>query len=287
MGKNNKEQITKRLNEVIMKELSLKEIQEIELELLIKFKTICERNNLRYSLGGGSLLGSIRHKGFIPWDDDIDVMMPRPDYEKFLTCSRNSDIPFKLITYDIEKGYNGLFAKIWNPETVIIDDLMELDYEIGVNIDIFPIDGLGNNKQEALKIFRKTTWNREMLNAALWKRFFRSKTHSIFIEPIRFTMFILSRFANPKELLRKIDEENFKHPFDESAFAGCVCGSYREKEIMPKVTFTNYIDNEFEGYRFKVIANYDEYLTMHYGNYMEIPPKEKQQTHHTYKAYKK
>lgn len=270
-----------------MKELSLKEIQETELNLLLQFKTICEKNNLRYSLGGGSLLGSIRHKGFIPWDDDIDLMMPRPDYEKFLSFAKNSDVPFKLTTYETENGYNGLFAKIWDSETAIKDDLMELGYEIGVNIDIFPIDGLGNSKQEALKIFRKTAWNREMLNAALWKKFFRSKTHSLLVEPIRFTMFVLSRFANPKELLRKVDTENLKHPFENSLYAGCVCGSYREREIMEKATFLHYVDVEFEKHNFKAIANYDEYLTMHYGDYMQLPPEEKRETHHTYRAYKR
>lgn len=270
-----------------MKELTLKEIQNVELNLLLQFKTICEDNAFRYSLGGGSLLGAIRHKGFIPWDDDIDVMMPRPDYDKFLKYCRNNLVPFKLITYDTEKGYNGLFAKIWSPDTIIIDDLMVLDYEIGVNIDIFPIDGLGNSKQEALKIFHKTAWNREMLNAVLWKRFFRSKTHSIFIEPIRFTMFVLSRFADPKKLLRKVDEENLRHSFDDSLYAGCVCGSYREQEVMTKETFINYIDAVFEGKQFKIIANFDEYLMKHYGNYMELPPKEKQNSHHTYKAYKR
>ena len=94
-----------------------------------------------------------------------------------------------MITYDTVKGYNGLFAKIWDTSTLIKDDLMNMAFEIGVNIDVFPIDGLGDSEQEALKIFKKTAWKREMLNAVLWKKFFRSKTHSILIEPIRLTMF--------------------------------------------------------------------------------------------------
>ena len=269
-----------------MQELTLKEIQNIELGLLLKYDSICKDNHLRYSLGGGTLLGTIRHKGFIPWDDDIDVMMPRPDYEKFLSICKNSDTGFNLTTYDTVEGYNGLFAKIWEPNTVIKDDLMELTFEIGVNIDVFPLEGLGKSEKEAYKIFKKTAWNREMLNAVLWKKFFRSKTHSILVEPIRFTMFVLSRFADPKKLLRKVDEENLRHPFEGSKYAGCVCGSYREKEIMTTDTFENYIEIDFEGEKLQAIANYDEYLTKHYGNYMKLPPKEKQQTHHTYKAYR-
>lgn len=270
-----------------MQELTLKEIQNIELELLVKFDSICKENNLRYSLGGGTLLGAIRHKGFIPWDDDVDVMLPRPDYEKFVSICMKRETGFNLITYETVNGYNGLFAKIFDPETIIKDDFMEMTFETGVNIDIFPIDGLGENESEALKIFKKTAWNRGMLVAVLWKKFFRSKTHSILVEPIRFTMFILSRFANPKKILKKVDEENLKHPFEGSKYAGCVCGSYREKEIMPTDTFEKYIEVDFEGEKLRAIANYDAYLTKHYGDYMQLPPADKQQTHHTYKAYRK
>ena len=269
-----------------METLTLKEIQGIELNLLLVFDSICQQNNLRYPLGGGSLLGAIRHKGFIPWDDDIDVMMPRPDYEKFLRLCKERKMEFNLITYDTVDGYNGLFAKIWDPSTILKDDLMDMEFELGVNIDVFPIEGLGNSEQEALKIFKKTTWNREMLNALLWKKFFRSKTHSILVEPIRLIMFVLSRFVNPKKLLRKVDEENFRHPFEQSSYAGCVCGSYREREIMTKETFENYIELEFQGHKLKGIQNYDEYLRKHYNKYMELSPKDRQETHHTYKAYR-
>ena len=268
-----------------MKELTLKEIQAIELKLLLIFDAICKENDLRYSLGGGSLLGAVRHKGFIPWDDDIDVMMPRPDYEQFLHICKTQTTDFKLITYDTVREYNGLFAKIWDPKTVIRDDVMQLDYHVGVNIDVFPIEGLGESKKEALKIFKKTAWNRELLNAALWKKFFRSKTHSILVEPVRFVMFVLSRFANPKKLLRKVDEENLKHQFEGSVYAGCVCGSYREQEIMRTDTFEHYIEMEFEGEKLKAIENYEDYLEKHYGDYMKLPPIEKRQTHHTYKAF--
>ena len=269
-----------------MEELTLQQIREIELNLLIEFDRICNEKGYRYSLGGGTLLGAVRHKGFIPWDDDIDVMMPRPDYDKFVNFCENNIVPFNLITYDLVDGYYGLYAKISAPMTKLTDSVMKLDFNIGVNIDIFPIDGLGNSMEEAIKIFKKTEFERELLNASLWKKYFRSKTHSILLEPIRFGLFLASRLVNPGKLLYRIDRENIRHPFDVSLFAGCVCGSYREKEIMTKETFEHYVDVEFENLKFKSIANYDDYLKKHYGNYMQLPPEEKRTTHHTCKAYK-
>ena len=270
-----------------LQELSLKDIQRTELELLLAFDRVCTVEGLRYSLGGGTLLGAVRHKGFIPWDDDIDVMMPRSDYEAFLRFCKNNPVGFNIEAYDTVEGYNSLFTRVSDQNTIIIDELSELPYETGIGIDVFPIDGLGKTEKQSKQIFHKTDFNRELLNAAAWKKFFRSKTHSIVIEPIRFVMYVLSRFADPKKLIEKIEKENKKHPFEGSVYAGCVCGSYREKEIMKTETFENYVDMDFEGHRLKAIRNYDEYLTKHYGDYMKLPPEEKQKTHHTYKAYRK
>ena len=277
------------MNNTEIKELSLKEIQQIELEILLKYDRICTENGFRYSLGGGTLLGAIRHKGFIPWDDDVDVMMPRPDYEQFLEYCKNGDgcMGLRLITYENAEDYNGLSAKLCDPDTILVDEVMKGDNESGVYIDVFPLDGLGNSEEEALRIFKKTSWDREVLNAVVWKKYFRSKTHSILVEPVRLGMYVISRFADPKKLLRRVDKENLSHPFDSSSYAGCVSGSYREQEIMTRDTFDHYIDVDFEGSQLKAIRDYDSYLTKHYGDYMKLPPKEKQETHHTYKAYRK
>ena len=289
MGKNHSE---KPENGVIMdnterRELTLVEIQNIELSLLLIFHNICKSQKLRYSLGGGSLLGAVRHAGFIPWDDDIDVMMPRPDYERFIHYCKQNPVPFALITYDTVDGYYGLFAKLSDLSTVITDKVMKLEYSIGINIDVFPVDGLGDSEKEAVKIFRKTEIDREILNAVIWKTYFRSKTHSIIVEPVRLGLFFISRFVDPKKLLRKIDRVNLNHSFEKSKYAGCVCGSYRTKEIMTKETFEHYTDIKFENETIKAIANYDEYLQKHYGDYMQLPPEEKRVTHHTYQAFRR
>lgn len=287
-------QEVKRFSKVFVKyevlrveELSLQDIKEIELSLLEQFHSICQDQGFRYSLTGGSLIGAVRHQGFIPWDDDIDVFMPRPDYDRFIKYCYRRELPFRLITYETVKGYNGLSAKLSDLSTIILDDVVAENYEMGVNIDLFPIEGLGNSKKEALKLYNKTVWQRELVVAAAWKKYFRSKTHSLFIEPIRLIMFFFSRFVDPKKLLRGIDAENRSYSFDDCLYAGDIAGNYRKKEIMEKRVFETFIDVEFEGRMFKAIENYHEFLTNIYGDYMILPPEEKRMTHHTFKAYSK
>lgn len=270
-----------------MNELNLKEIQQIAFDILCEFDDFCQIQSLRYSLGGGSLLGAIRHKGFIPWDDDIDIMMPRPDYERFLELASEEEFSFNCLSNQATPGYDDLFCKLSDKSTFVIDSSTKLPYEMGVSIDIFPIDGLGDSLDSALKNFSSTKFKRELLIASRWQKFFRSKTRSIWVEPIRMGFFCFSRFVNGQKLSKTIDSEIKKIDFDSSQFAGCVSGVYREKEIMKTEVFQNYTDVPFEDRTFKSISNYHDYLTQHYGDYMQPPKKDKQVSHHTAKFYRK
>lgn len=272
-----------------LNKLGLEEIKQVELELLTQFHNTCSDLDLRYSLGGGTLLGAIRHKGFIPWDDDIDVMMPRPDYDRFIQFCKEqqSRLPYRLFSYETVDNYIFLESKLASPRTVIIDKSLNTAKEtkLGVYIDIFPIDGLGMNEKEAVSQFMRTSLKREVLNAKTWSHFFRSKTHPFYYEPIRLGVYILSRFAKPQQLLKSIDRINRKLDFDKTIYAGSVCGAYRLKEIMETSVYSEYTDVDFENKKFKMIKDYDAYLKKHYGKYMELPPVEKQVTHHTFDAY--
>lgn len=271
-----------------MTEINLEKLKALELELLKQFHDICIDENLRYSLGGGTLLGAVRHKGFIPWDDDIDVMMPRPDYEKFIDYCKNHNTPFAVKSHETDKTYVDLSAKIYNPDTILIDsDIAGSNDGIGVFIDLFIIDGLGNTKKQAVKAFRATSFKRELLVAAQWKKFFRSKTRAFYYEPIRFAMFLLSRCIDSDKIFCKIEKKYKKINFDSVNYAAAVGGSYREREIHQTRLFTEFIDLPFENYEFKGIADYDTYLKSNYGDYMALPPANKRIAHHTFKAYYK
>lgn len=268
-------------------QINPEQLKKIELELLLQIHDICEREGFRYSLGGGTLLGAVRHRGFIPWDDDIDIMMPRPDYDAFISYCLSSDVPFRILSWETDQKYVDLSAKAYNPDTVLEDDNIEGGDAIGVNIDIFPVDGLGDSYKKAKKAFRSTSFKRNLLIASHWKKFFRSKTHAWYYEPFRFCFFVLSRFVNKSKLFDSIQKRYKKIDFNSVKFAGAVGGSYREKEILSQSVWTEYINLPFEGHDFRAVAGYDTYLSSIYGDYMQLPPEGKRVSHHTFTAYYK
>ena len=271
-----------------MKEISLDELKKIELEILVEIDKICREQNIRYSLCGGTLLGAIRHGGFIPWDDDIDIFMPRPDYNRFLEYCIQNSTTFSLLCNKTDSRYGYMFAKAMAKNTVIKEENNNpQNIDMGVYVDVFPIDGLADTPKDAEKAFGKSRFKRELLVARNWKKFFRSKTRKWYYEPIRFAFFILSRFANASSLIKSIEKTYPEELFEKTKYSACVFGSYRSKEIAEKEVFTELTDIKFEGKTFMAIKNYDKYLSNIYGDYMKLPPKEKQVSHHMFEAYYK
>lgn len=267
-----------------MVELSLKEIQLAELDILLEFDRICRENNLKYSLAGGTLLGAIRHKGFIPWDDDIDVCMPRPDYEKLIKCFQSScsDIDRFILTSDRGEKAEYPFAKILDRK-ISINEVGALETK-NLWIDIFPIDGFPNNLSEIKKILKKAIFYRCIISYTKLLNFNGYKgSHGKIIFLIRKRIATIYGYSRAHRGLINLSQKN---KYESSEFVGCVIwGIYGIGERMLKSEYEKSVEVEFEGRKFLAMSCWDSYLHGIYGDYMTLPPEEKRIVH-GFKAYR-
>jgi len=268
------------------KEMTLQEQKDVALALLCKIDKICRENGFSYSLAYGTLLGAVRHGGFIPWDDDIDIMMPRSDYLKFVEYCKNNETEFELASNFTDPDYGYMFAKACDKDTVVIPGNMKW-CKHGIWVDIFCIENLGNDIKTAKKRVGKKRFQNEMLVAWNWRRFEKNPYKSLVYNMAKLAFFLMSRFCSNKSLASSLNKYYDRFAEEKSAYMGVVCGGFRGREIMPAVLFDEYTDISFENEKFRTIVKYDEYLTDTYGDYMQPPPEDRRVSHHDFKAYRK
>ncbi|MEI2400458.1 LicD family protein [Paenibacillus phytohabitans] len=256
---------------------SLRDIQLAELNILREMKRLCERHNLRYFLIGGTALGAVRHSGFIPWDDDIDIGMPRSDYNKFINiCAQELDSRYFLQTKKTDENYMYQFAKIrMNNSTFLQEELKNFKIHHGIFIDVFPLDAIPisslKRKFQNYGVFIFGTI-REMKiqkkNKTLNKSFGIKRI-------IRNILSVCSWNLIDKSIKWIITHEKAQTSFIANILG---CAGY-EKEIFPVEYFEKAYQINFEGELFPITSEYHKYLTGLYGDYMELPPLHKRKTH--------
>ncbi|MGN0452886.1 MAG: phosphorylcholine transferase LicD [Ruminococcus sp.] len=257
----------------------LRELQLAELSALKFFDGFCRKHELTYYLCGGCLIGAIRHKGFIPWDDDTDVLMPRPDYERFLKLysEENPSDRFVLLNDDAEHFTGNIFAVLTDTNHTMVKDYQEnLDMPHGLPLDIFPIDGLADGRcaryfqyfyTMMYSLFRSQTVPKNhggvlAIGSKILLGIFRSKK-------IRYKLW---KFA---------EKRMTRYSFDESENVAELCaGFYFMKKVYPRSIYSGVTEVEFEGEKFFAMEDYDSYLKIPFGNYMELPPEEERLPHH-------
>lgn len=259
-----------------------KEIQAIELSVLKKIHAFCEANALRYSLCGGTLLGAIRHKGFIPWDDDIDIFMPRPDYERFCATFRADGV--SLHTHENDADYIYPFAKVYDDSTLLREHAFP-KIAAGVYVDVFPVDGFPDDAESIRRAIRERRRRMRWVcfKAIPLRRPGRALWKTLVLWALRAA---LASFP-PRFFIRGIRREMMRHGFENQPFAACLSWGYDEKECLPAEVFSSFIDVDFVGEKFKAIVGWETYLKNLYGDYMQLPPPEKRVTHHFFSAWEK
>lgn len=260
-----------------MRKLSLEECKKISFFILCDIADYCEKHDLRYYLSVGTLLGAIRHKGFIPWDDDIDIMMPRPDYDRFLNEYQS---PLCDIKKPFDKNYSYPFAKVYDSRTVIIENTITKD-EIGLYVDVFPLDGLPDNISKQTRHCKRIYFWRDLIKHK-YSSFDRRRTKiKSFLIPI--TKFLLKPISY-HAICKIIDSLSRKYPYDYSDDIGNHVWGYKFKNYKRHWMEPAQI-GLFEGFHFKIPNDYDSFLRANYGDYMKLPPEDQRVTHHEFIAY--
>lgn len=258
-----------------MRKINAEELKTIQLDLLRKTAEFCEKNDIKYFLCGGTLLGAIRHKGYIPWDDDIDISMPRPDYDKFINTFNKVDNYYQVIAMSNDRKYGFPFAKVHDTRT-FVDELQYAKDRFGVYIDIFPIDGVGEDEQ-VFRILRL----RKLLHTKKANYYQRTLSKKI----INTIGKILLLPFSTHYILKLMDKEARKYMYGSTPKAGIIINPYGTREIVDISVFDKSIPMKFEDREYMVPAAYDIWLRSIYGDYMELPPLDKRHSPHVSIAY--
>lgn len=262
----------------------LQQIKKMEVEILDTVVSFCNQHNLRYFLAFGTLLGAIRHQGFIPWDDDIDIIMPRPDYQKLLELWQDKE-HFVLLECNQNQDYAYQFAKVCNADTFMEEHNVTLKYDMGLYIDIFPCDCLPDNEKAKNSLIRKlATFEKMRLYSMMpMKALFRDNSKW---NMDRRLLWYLLRCIGPHRIAIEIDKLSRKTAYSSKGLGGFLSSRFPEHELMPLSTYENTIEVKFEGKLYRAPENYDFVLRTTYGNYMEFPPEEEQVLKHSFKLWK-
>ena len=250
------------------------ELRQIQIGILDEVHSFCEAHGLRYFLSSGTLIGAVRHKGYIPWDDDIDIYMPREDYEAFLNTYHDKSGRYKAINPRLESDYYYTFAKVVDLRTKMIETETE-GYEIGVFMDIFPVDYVTDDLQERERVFK--------LKKLLYK-IRRCKISNA--NPLRSRLAYWCYKSLPvsahyvfRLIQRLIVLGKPTHTVCNMTEAGP-----KIKGCFPAEDIASSVDIEFEGKTYKTMVGYKDYLERTYGDYMTLPPVEQRVTHQ-FEAY--
>jgi len=268
-----------------MREITeLKEIQELELGVLEFIDNICRENNIKYTINYGTLIGAIRHKGFIPWDDDIDISMTRDEYNKFCAVMKSKQSRYQLLCVENIPNYDSPLAKVVDTKTLLIEHRSEeREYELGIYVDVFIVDKLAQNsllRKLQLIITRglNSVWG--VANTKLSV----IVSENLIKYTIRCIVKGISKILGQRNIVYLIRLVSTLCDNGDNQFIGSI-QFWGEDFCVPQAWFSEYIPVDFCGEQFLAVKYYDELLKHEYGNYMQLPPEDERVPGHSFVAY--
>ena len=252
------------------------------LETMDYIHSICEEHSLCYFIMFGTLLGSARHKGFIPWDDDIDIVMPRDDYNKFVKILTDCDSDFFIVTHELNRKYYLPFAKVCNKKIVLYEHVSR-PIKLGAYIDVFPLDYCEDSFKESLSLVRKLFIKQRQLTI---KNTRIDSERPLWKNALLILLKLLLLFRTRHSLIKYINKESTKNASKPKKYVSCLCFVvYKEKALFESDMFSETVLVEFEGRKYRAPKHYVSILSQIYGNYLKLPPAEKRVTHHGFDLY--
>lgn len=262
-----------------MRRIELEEMKQIQMQILDRVDTFCREHKINYWLDSGTLLGAVRHKGYIPWDDDIDIGMLRTDYDKFMELFNKENDVYKAYSVENNPDFLYPFIKIMDTRTVLYEP-DEKGVKSCVNIDLFVYDNAPNDEKLLKKQYKIRDKYQKLHN--IRTRVYMSKSNKLkhFVKILLYPFLLVF----PKNyFVKKIVANSKRYVNTETGYVGNFTAVSRI--LCDKSVFDEKIDVEFEGKFYKAPVGYDKWLSVFYGNYMELPPEEKRVPHHCFLAY--
>lgn len=265
--------------------LSLIEQHEVLLKLLVEFDQFCVENNLRYYLAGGTLLGAVRHGGFIPWDDDVDVVMPRPDYEKLIKENYIAEDAQVISSENSQGHYHPIpYCNIVDTSTIIVENNIKRSTNKGLFIDVFPLDGLPDDSRKRKKHLSKLLRLESLLLISINKN---SSSRGIKGVAKKLISIIMSLFDETK-LAKKITSIAKRYNYENCNEFVCAVFLQNKPErfITPKLDYSSCVLLDFEKCKLCCPIGYKNVLRRSFGDYMQLPPENERYGQHGIDVYK-
>ena len=261
----------------------IREIQQMELGIMEYIHETCQKIGVKYFLAYGSLIGAVRHKGFIPWDDDMDICMLREDYEKLQDyLIANPDERYEVMSYKNNLNYVYPFMKVQDNHTYLLEEDVRIDSNMGIYVDIFPVDGYEDDsvfKDKMTRLIKK-----RQLSCYTFKGI--TNTKSLLNSLIRYISVIIFYFTNTNKYIRGIDELAQSRKVDDYELVDYLIYKDMNKPVWKREWLKQTITGVFEGKEFMIPKNYHEILTSDYGDYTQLPPVELRFSHHDFQLWK-
>lgn len=266
-----------------MRRLDLEELHAIQIGILDAFDKFCRQNEIEYSIGAGTMLGAVRHKGFIPWDDDVDIFMKRDQYNKFIDLIKERDYYFADHIYAKipgQENHRYPFIKIIDDRTLVYEK-NTIKEEMGVWADIFPIDYCGNTQESAVELAQR---QKDVFNEYLEYLKLHETDSLINVLKNVYLMGYRIRHKNVRKKIFAYEQELASNPL--SSYSGTLVWTQSIKDVYPTDYFEGYTELVFEDLKVMSFKQYDLILSHRYGDYMKLPPEDQRICHEPY-AYLK